>query len=435
MFENAQFINIGFNADVAYNDLPELPPAISLTPGGLETQTVLKSCIQARVALSELNQLCRHFPLPEMFWRIFPLIEAHASAEADGHTVLLEKILRLQQDGSSAHSLARSQPQSIQLSNGSIDSGRSMLDATIDTGMGSANLTSEKSFATSKNRHTDPAVNRVLLIRDALLKCFNLERDRLIDGSLLLELCCDLQQKPVSIRRSEGEGIVEETTKKKIYQPPEGAETLQHLLLNWERFTNVDAGNLDPLVLMAVAHYQLSSIEPFPECSETLTRLVDQLLITEEALLNFPVLNLSAWFHSNQIETNELKLKVTQEQDWHAWIMHFIKGIHSATEDAIAKINTVRDLIEQTDRYVKQVLPKVYSSELIEALFVEPCTRIYSLVDRDIAKRQTASVYLKQLCEADVLKEVPYGKEKLFVNHRLLKLLCNQSDHFESYPK
>jgi len=401
VFENAHFINIGFDSGLAYNDLPPLPPAISVTPGGLETNHILKSCIETRVALAELNQLCRHFPLPELLWKIFPLVEAKSSADIEGYTNSVEDLLRLQDTQAS-----------------DAVSGRAA-----------------KTTARPGTKKEAQSRNRVLAIRDSLVQGYQPDRNRRLDSSVLLELCSSLQGKPVSLRRDEGAGIVDPATQEKVYQPPVGAEKLQQLLLNWEQFVNVEAGDLDPLVLIAVSHYQIAAIEPFAECSDTLVRIVDQLLLSEEGLLNYPVLNLSAWFHSNQKEARELLLKVTTEQEWHHWIQFFLKGVHSVTEEAIAKINVMRDLQEHTDRYISESAPKIYSPELIDTLFTEPCTRIHNLVERGIAKRQTASVYLKQLCELDVLREMPFGKEKLFVNHRFVKLVCGESRHYAYFPR
>jgi hypothetical protein len=55
-------------------------------------------------------------------------------------------------------------------------------------------------------------------------------------------------------------------------------------------------------------------------------------------------------------------------------------------------------------------------------------------VERDIARRQTASVYLKQLVEIGVLAEEPAGKEKLFVHTKLVRLVSQDGHEFEPYP-
>ncbi|MNE81936.1 Adenosine monophosphate-protein transferase SoFic [compost metagenome] len=79
----------------------------------------------------------------------------------------------------------------------------------------------------------------------------------------------------------------------------------------------------------------------------------------------------------------------------------------------------------ETARDVRERLPKIYSHELIQSLFAQPYCRIENLVESGIAKRQTASVYLKQLVEAGVLEEMSAGREKLYINTRLLQELTH----------
>ena len=90
-------------------------------------------------------------------------------------------------------------------------------------------------------------------------------------------------------------------------------------------------------------------------------------------------------------------------------------------------------MIEQTTEYVRNKLPQIYSHELMQVIFEQPYCRIQNLVERDIAKRQTASTYLKQLSDIGVLHEIRAGKEKLFVHPKLIQLLTQDSNDFIPY--
>ena len=70
--------------------------------------------------------------------------------------------------------------------------------------------------------------------------------------------------------------------------------------------------------------------------------------------------------------------------------------------------------------------------ELIDVIFSQPYCRIGNLVDADVAKRQTASIYLKQLVEIGVLKEMKVGREKLFVHPKLIRVITKSND-FQAY--
>ena len=79
------------------------------------------------------------------------------------------------------------------------------------------------------------------------------------------------------------------------------------------------------------------------------------------------------------------------------------------------------------------ILSQIYSHELVQVIFEQPYCRISNLVDNGIAKRQSASVYLKQLCVIGVLNEIRSGKEKLFVHPKLMQIMTSDENTFESY--
>ena len=76
----------------------------------------------------------------------------------------------------------------------------------------------------------------------------------------------------------------------------------------------------------------------------------------------------------------------------------------------------------------------VYSHELIEVIFSQPYCRIANLQDKGIAKRQTGARYLKEMTTAGILREVSAGREKLFINPRLMQLLQNDGNEFLPFP-
>lgn len=99
------------------------------------------------------------------------------------------------------------------------------------------------------------------------------------------------------------------------------------------------------------------------------------------------------------------------------------------------RIVAARDLIEHTAVFVQQQLPKIYSHELVQVIFEQPYSRIQNLIDASVAKRQTASVYLKQLVSIGVLNEIQRGKEKLFLHPKLLQLMTTDEDQFTEYAE
>ena len=125
--------------------------------------------------------------------------------------------------------------------------------------------------------------------------------------------------------------------------------------------------------------------------------------------------------------------KVTHEQAWEEWIRFILDGVEETCVWTTDKIKAIRELMEHTAQFVQQSLPKIYSWELVELLFKQPYCRIGNLVDAKIAKRQTASVYLKQLCEIGVLKEVKSGRENIFVHPKYIELLTGEENVWVYY--
>ncbi|EKN3698198.1 TPA: Fic family protein, partial [Yersinia enterocolitica] len=109
--------------------------------------------------------------------------------------------------------------------------------------------------------------------------------------------------------------------------------------------------------------------------------------------------------------------------EWENWILYMLKAVAVTATWTTKKVAAVRGLIISTKEYIQENLPKIYTWELVNVLFMQPYCRIENLVDAGIAQRQTASQYLKQLVETGVLEEVSAGRSKLYINTRLLREL------------
>ena len=186
---------------------------------------------------------------------------------------------------------------------------------------------------------------------------------------------------------------------------------------------------------MAIAHYQFEAIHPFNDGNGRTGRVLNILYLVEQGLLSLPILYLSRHIMQNRQDYYRLLLNVTQTQQWEPWILYMLKAVENTAKWTTAKIAAVRRLLEHSTSFIRNALPKVYTHELVAVIFEQPYCRISDLVSRDIAKRQTASVYLKQLCDIGVLHEYQAGKEKLFVHPKLIQLMTQDSNQFEEYKQ
>lgn len=361
--------------DQPYLDLPTLPPQMDI-----ETKAILKQCITARAALAELKQAAELIPNQAVLINTLPLLEAGASSE-------IENIV----------------------------------------------TTTDKLFQFLRNEdQADPATKEALRYSSALFEGFKALDQHPLNTRTIEDICTQIKGIQMNVRRTPGTALANDKTGEVIYTPPVGEDVLRTMLANWERFLH-NAVEIDPLIRMAVTHYQFEAIHPFTDGNGRTGRIVNSLFLIQEGLLTLPILYLSRYIIQNKADYYRLLLQVTREQDWEAWIIYVLKGVEETATWTTAKIAAIRALSEHTVEYVKNKLPKVYSHELVSLIFELPYCRISSLAEAGIAKRQAASQYLKQLVEIGVLIEAPVTKEKLFIHPKLMQLLSKDSNEFKPY--
>ncbi|RWU09487.1 Fic family protein [Pseudidiomarina gelatinasegens] len=357
-----------WRADQPYNDLPVLPPKLEL----IETRDVLKACISARAALAELKQAGALLPNQSMLINLLPLLEAKDSSKIENIVTTTDQLFRYAQQDSGA----------------------------------------------------DQATKEALRYRTALYQGFmQLERKPLCTTTAI-EVCSTLKNTAMELRKLPGTIIGNQTTNEVVYTPPVGEQVIRDLLSNWEQFLH-STDTIDPLIKMAVSHYQFEAIHPFYDGNGRTGRILNVLYLIEQKLLTLPILYLSRYIVAHKQDYYRLLIQVTQKQNWEDWLIFMLRGVEQTSLWTCEKIAAIRALTEQTTNTIREQLPKIYSYELVQVIFEQPYCRISNLVERDIAKRQTASVYLKQLVEIGILEETTSGKEKLFVNPRLMELMTS----------
>lgn len=278
----------------------------------------------------------------------------------------------------------------------------------------------------------DAATKEALRYRTALHEGFRSLARRPLCTATAIEICTAIKGVQMDIRRVPDTQLVSDRTGEPVYTPPEGEALLRSLLANWERFMHEQV-ELDPLVRMAVAHYQFEAIHPFTDGNGRTGRVLNILALIQDRLLPLPVLYLSRYIIRHKADYYRLLQQVTQDQAWEEWLLYMLRAVEDTAHWTTRKIAAIRLLAEHTTDHVRQALPKIYSRELVETIFEQPYCRIGNLVDKNLAQRQAASRYLKELAAAGVLREVQSGKEKLFIHPRLMQLLTRDGNDFERY--
>jgi Fic family protein len=238
-------------------------------------------------------------------------------------------------------------------------------------------------------------------------------------------ICSIVKGVDMNVRKVPGTALVNQKTGETIYTPPEDELRLRDMLKNWEDYLH-DTKDADPLIRMAVAHYQFEAIHPFTDGNGRTGRVLNLLFLIEQKLLEMPVLYLSRYIIEHRADYYQLLLDVTAEQKWEDWICYMLEAVTNTARWTTEKIAAIRHLLDETAEKIKRDAPRIYSRELADVIFVQPYSRIGNLVHAGIAQRQSASQYLKVLCEIGVLEERKSGREKLFINPALLKMLTDR---------
>jgi Fic family protein len=358
-----------YSPDKPYNYLPPLPPEAEI-----ETPVTLKAAIEANRLLAELKGKSESLPNPSVLVDNMVLQEAKASSEIENVVTTNDKLFTALSAG---------------------------------------------------DKTTDPQTKEVLRYRQALWRGVNYLSEHPFTSELFTELVQMITESDTGIRTDPGTVIANPVSREIIYWPPEGEELIRNLLVNLEDYMNEKRG-ADPLIRMAVAHYQFEAIHPFDDGNGRTGRILNILFLMKSGLLHHPVLYLSQYIISRKSDYYRLLREVTEQQAWEPWILFMLDAVKITSEQTMKRIDQILKLLDETVIHARKTLPgRVYSKELIELLFEQPYCKVKFLVDRGIAKRQTAAEYLRELEDAGILKSKQVGRENLFLNIKLYNLLSN----------
>ncbi len=353
----------------ANNELRYLPPE-----GDIESKTVLKQLNKATRALAELKAYAEVIPNKEILISTIALQEAKASSE-------IENII-------------------------------------------TTNDSLYKAMATTESK-IDANTKEVLQYREALWYGVKLiEEKELITTNMIIEIQQILEGNRGGIRKLPGTALKNALTGETVYTPPSGEELIRKLLANLEEYYNIP-DDIDPLIKLAVTHYQFEAIHPFYDGNGRTGRILNILYLLKEGLLDSPILYLSSYIIRNKKEYYEFLNKVTKDNDWESWIIYMLKAIEFTSKETLRTAKEIKNLIDATIDFVKEKEPKIYSKELIEFIFKEVYLKANQLVDNGLSSRKTVVKYLKALEEIGVLQSEKVGREVIYINTALFNLLKN----------
>jgi len=358
---------MAYRRNEPYNDLHPLPPGHDL-----ESVPVMRQCIAASRALAELKGAGNLIPNQSILINAIPLQEAKLSSEIENIVTTQDELFRA---------------------------------------------------AVEEPGRIVPRTREVLRYRSALRHGYEALKEEPLDIGLMIEVCRILDNSPVDLRDQEPILIEDLGAGSVVYTPPRGRVLLLSLLRNLEIFLR-QPSELDPLIKMAVAHYQFEAIHPFIDGNGRTGRILNILVLLQAGLLDIPVLYLSRFVIQSKAEYYRRLRAVTEDHDWEGWLLYMLTAVEETARWTTARIVAIRDLFEATVERCQQEAPRIYSKELIELIFQQPYCKIAFVVEAGIAKRQTASEYLQELERIGILASEKRGRQVLYKHPALLEALA-----------
>ena len=355
-----------FDRKIPYNHLPLLPPEEDI-----ETKNILRKTISAGRALAQLNGTLINLPNPTLFLDTIYLQEAKASSEVENIITTNDELYK-------------------------------------------------SLVADRKIEHS--ATKEVLNYKEALwLGLEQLKTKPFITTNLCIKIVQCIKQNDASIRVTPGTTL-SNSLGEIIYTPPSGDQIIREKLANLEKFINENI-TIDPLIKMAILHYQFEAIHPFSDGNGRTGRILLLLYLKLSGLLDTPAIYLSEYIIKNKVEYYRCLRGVTEKNEWEAYILYMLDMIEVTSNKGLKRLNKITTAMEKTANEIKKKLPKVYSKDLIEILFRLPYTKRQHLIDENIGNLKTVGNYLIALEENGFLKSEKVGKEKLYLNQKLLEIL------------
>ncbi|MFA5341198.1 MAG: Fic family protein [Clostridia bacterium] len=357
---------MSFNPIYPYDQLEILPPKDKT----IENKNFFDILLKARVELAELKGYCGQIPNPLLLISPEILRESIASSDIENINTTLINVLQGQL------------------------------------------------FPEEERRAPD---KEVLRYKEALLWGFeNIKKFGLSTRTIL-----GIQKKLIpdsfgQYRKSQNQ-IINSRTKEALYTPP-SVENIPRLINNWENYVNTKSQEIDPLICAAISHYQFESIHPFGDGNGRTGRILIVLQLVNNDILSLPILYISGYINDNRSEYYRLLRDITIKDNWREYIEFMLNGFYLQAKETKENLQKLIALFNETKSFIKTKHPKIYSNDLVEALFSYPIispTKLATLMDMHYT---TTSKYLIELANSQILKESKIGRHHLYINDKLIKI-------------
>lgn len=254
-----------------------------------------------------------------------------------------------------------------------------------------------------------------------------INKQQLLTQKSIKEIQEVLEGNQAGFRRVPGTSLKNAATGDIIYTPPQDYQDIQRLMSNLEKYINDKTlQDCDPLIKMAIIHFQFESIHPFYDGNGRTGRIINILYLILQDLQTLPILYLSSYIIKNKSEYYRLLQEVRDHNQWEAWILFMVKGIEETARDTIDLVKSIKALMQDYKHRLRANY-KFYSQDLLNNLFKHPYTKIEFVVDDLGVSRVTAANYLNKLVDDNMLQKEKLGTGNYYINRELFELLTQRN--------
>ncbi len=346
---------------------------------------------------------------------------------------LYKTIAIYEQLGNSKAALARLQGRSIAIPNqGLLINSISLQEAKASSEIENIFTTDDELYKAYSDTHTSElsgSAKEILNYREALwLGYGHLRANPRFDGKYFVKVYQQLTQYNDGVRSPVAQTYIKTggtgpNAGKPSYTPPRGPGVLEDKLDNLGDFLNDDEKYpLDPLLKMAIGHFQFEAIHPFRDGNGRTGRVFNIHYLTAKGLLDYPILFMSRFILDNKEDYYAGLSGITQTGNWQQWLLYILKAVEVTANLTYDKINDIISAKEAILEYAqKQKIPR--AEALVNALFTQPFTRVKHLTETRLYAENTARKYLDQLAKAGVLEKAILSGNAYYKNLELFRIL------------
>jgi Fic family protein len=367
---------VKYDRNEPFNALPLLPPDDSI----IDAEVLMKWGYASR-ALAELNRNVLRLPNPLMLINTLALQEAKSSTE-------IENIFTTEDDLYKAIS------------------------------------------ETVKEEQAKGNVKEVLRYRESLWAGYKaIKKSGKIDEKSIVQVFRQIKNVSQGFRSAQSlivikRGNSEFRSGEIVYTPPRGKGVVETKMKNLISYLNDQKKYpLDPLLKMAIAHYQFEAIHPFTDGNGRAGRVLNLLYLVNQQLLAQPVLYLSNYIIEHKEDYYHLLAGVTQKQAWKPWLLFMLDAVEQSAKHSNTIIDDILKQMESTLVHGKKHI-KNYNKELNELLFAQPYIKAKTVgAHLEKSSRTTITKYMADLVKHGILSSKVDGKEVYYINHDLIRIL------------